>query len=130
MRNWLLLALSFAGLDAATLDHFARLPLAFEPLDRGQFVARSGAGALSLSATRATLGSHGIRLTGAKPAARAVPEEMLPGKSHYLIGNDPRQWRTNVPNYARVRFREVYPGIDVVYYGNRIELEFDFVIAP
>src|SRR5262245_62136118 len=130
MRIWLVFVLSVAAVDAATVEPYGRLPLEFEPLGPGRFVARSGGVALSVSATQATAGSSGMELAGADPGARAVPEEMLPGKSHYLVGNDRRRWRTGVPHYARVRFREVYPGIDVVYYGNRSELEFDFVVAP
>jgi uncharacterized repeat protein (TIGR01451 family) len=49
---------------------------------------------------------------------------------NYLLGNDRAAWRTNVPTYARVRYGAVYPGIDVVYYGNQGELEYDFVLAP
>src|SRR5439155_17419183 len=112
------------------VDRFAQLPLAFEPLASGEYVARSGKLALRVSAAGAMLGSRAMRLDDANPAARAVPEQVLPGKSHYLIGADARQWRTNVPTYARVRFHGVYPGIDLVYYGNARELEFDFVAAP
>jgi len=54
----------------------------------------------------------------------------LPGKSNYLIGADQAQWRTNIPNYARVRYDEVWPGIDVVFYGAQRRLEYDFVVAP
>lgn len=54
----------------------------------------------------------------------------LPGKSNYFIGNDPKRWRTNIPTYAGVRYRDVYPGIDLLYHGNQTKLEFDFVIAP
>ena len=54
----------------------------------------------------------------------------LPGKSNYFIGNDPAKWRTNVPTYAKVRYENVYPGIDLVYYGNQRQLEYDFVVAP
>jgi hypothetical protein len=55
----------------------------------------------------------------------------LPGKANYFIGNDPKKWRTNVPTYARVKFRNVYPGIDLVCYGNQNgQLEYDFVVAP
>ena len=50
---------------------------------------------------------------------------MLAGKSNYLIGNDPEKWRQNIPHYARVRHREVYPGVDLVYYGNQGKLEYD-----
>ena len=62
--------------------------------------------------------------------ASAQLEELLAGYTNYLLDPDPRNWRTHVPNYRRVRYRNVYPGIDVVYYGNPRELEFDFVVAP
>jgi len=57
--------------------------------------------------------------------------EELPGKTNYFIGNDPKKWRTNVPTYAQVRYHDVYPGVDLVYYGNQGgQLEYDFVVAP
>ncbi len=56
--------------------------------------------------------------------------DRLPGYSNYFIGKDPAHWRTRVPHYARVRYAEVYPGIDLVYYGNPQQLEYDFVVAP
>jgi beta-propeller repeat-containing protein len=56
--------------------------------------------------------------------------EELPAKANYFIGNDPAQWRTDVPTYAKVHYREVYPGVDLVYYGNQRQLEYDFVVAP
>jgi hypothetical protein len=62
--------------------------------------------------------------------ASAEGSEPLPGVSNYFLGNDPSQWRTNVPTYARVRYGAVYPGIDLVYYGNHRQLEYDFVVAP
>jgi photosystem II stability/assembly factor-like uncharacterized protein len=71
-----------------------------------------------------------MRLEGANPHARGFGEALLAGKSNYFIGNDRRLWRTNVPNFARVRYRNVYPGIDVVYYGRGNDVEFDFVVAP
>jgi hypothetical protein len=70
-----------------------------------------------------------MRLDGADPLARAMREQTLPGETHYLIGADPRQWRTNVPARGRVRFRVVYPGIDLVSYGSGRNLEFDFVVV-
>jgi hypothetical protein len=63
-----------------------------------------------------------------KPLVSGLEE--LPGKANYFIGNDPAKWRTNVPTYAKVHYREVYPGIDLVYYGNQRSLEYDFVVAP
>jgi hypothetical protein len=56
--------------------------------------------------------------------------EELPGKANYFIGNDPAQWRTNVPTYTKVRYEDLYPGIDLVYYGNQRQLEYDFVLRP
>ena len=57
-------------------------------------------------------------------------EEMLPGISNYFIGNDPAQWRTNIPNFARVRYQQIYPGVDLIYYGSQGKLENDFEVAP
>jgi len=71
-----------------------------------------------------------LRFEGANPAAIVSGEDELPGKSNYFIGNDPHQWRSGIPNYARVRYHQVYPGIDVLYYGNQGRLEYDFVVAP
>ena len=72
-----------------------------------------------------------MRLVGANPGAAVTGEDQLPGKSNYFIGNDPKKWRTNVPNYARVKYAGVYPGVDLVYYGNQGgQLEYDFVVAP
>ena len=54
----------------------------------------------------------------------------LPGKINYLIGNDPAQWHSGVAIFAKVRVEELYPGINLVYYGNQQQLEYDFTIAP
>jgi pimeloyl-ACP methyl ester carboxylesterase len=71
-----------------------------------------------------------MKLVNANPNAIISGLEELPGKSNYLLGNDPSQWRTNVPHYAKVKYAEVYPGIDLVYYGNQRELEYDLIVAP
>jgi CSLREA domain-containing protein len=72
-----------------------------------------------------------MSLVGADPAAHGTSLEPLGGHSNYFIGNDPAEWHTDVPHLARVRFDDVYPGIDVVYYGtNQRQLEFDFVVSP
>lgn len=73
-----------------------------------------------------------MRLEGAtrQPAPTLEGLEPQPGVSNYLRGNDPTQWRTAVPHYARVKYSAVYPGIDLVYYGNPQQLEYDFVLAP
>ena len=126
------------------VEGYGKLPLAFEA-NGGQapsqvkFLAR-GPGyevfltgeeavlSLSKSAGGAGAALH-MKLPGANPAA-VTGEDALPGKSNYFIGNDPRKWLGNLPNYAKVRYRAVYPGVDLVYYGNPGQLEYDFVVAP
>jgi hypothetical protein len=54
----------------------------------------------------------------------------LPSKTNYFLGNDPRQWHTNVANFEGVEYRGVYSGVDVVFHGNQQRLEYDFVVAP
>ncbi len=54
----------------------------------------------------------------------------LSGKSHYLLGSDAKTWRTNVSQYAQVQYRDIYPGIDLVFYGRQRQLEYDFIVAP
>src|SRR5215469_3754174 len=71
-----------------------------------------------------------MKLLGANPAARMEGVDELPGKSNYFIGNDPKKWRTNVPNYGKVRYDEVYRGVDLIFYGHEQQLEYDFVVAP
>ena len=71
-----------------------------------------------------------MKLAGANPDPRMVGLEELPGKNHYFTGNDPIAWRTNIPAYAKVRLEAVYPGIDMVYYGNQSEMEYDFMVSP
>ena len=71
-----------------------------------------------------------LKLVAANANAKVVGLDPLPGKTNYFIGNDPKKWRTNVPTYAKVKYKSVYPGIDLVYYGNQRQLEYDFVVAP
>jgi plastocyanin len=71
-----------------------------------------------------------VKLLGADPHPAIVGREELPGKSHYFIGNDPKKWRTDVPQYAGVEYKEVYPGVSLTYYGNQSQLEYDFVVSP
>ncbi|MEP7336232.1 MAG: SBBP repeat-containing protein [Acidobacteriota bacterium] len=62
------------------------------------------------------------------PPVEALAE--LPGKTNYFIGADAQAWRTDVPTYARVKYAQIYPGIDLVYYGNQQKLEYDWIVAP
>lgn len=71
-----------------------------------------------------------MRLIGSSPAPDVRGLDQLPGKSNYFRGSDPRQWQTNVPSFSRVRYGGLYPGVDLLYYGNEGRLEYDFVVAP
>ena len=63
-------------------------------------------------------------------SAQIIGEERIPGTTNYLRGNDPALWKTNIPGFSRLRYREIYAGIDLVFYGRAGELEHDFVVAP
>lgn len=71
-----------------------------------------------------------MRLVGANSKAQAVGSDPLPAKSNYFIGNNPKNWLTEITNYGKVQFRNAYPGIDLVYYGSQRQLEYDFIVAP
>ncbi len=71
-----------------------------------------------------------LKMIGANASPQVEGQDELPGKVNYFNGNDPEKWQRNVPTYRRVHYKDLYPGIDVVYYGNQRELEYDFVVAP
>lgn len=123
---------------------YAKQPLAFEEntgqLDRGiRFLARGpgyrvylkdGGMALAVAGKGAEAKPLELRFVGASRSARWETLEKLATKTNYLIGADPSRHRTDIGNYARVKQRAVYPGIDVIYYGNQRDIEHDFVLAP
>ena len=151
----LLLTCAFAGL-AAELDygsvrndeshvstsHFQPLlPLCFEPDATGlSYIARGADYVFAIEPTSIQLalrnGESDLRrvlrfdLLHANRHALLQGADPLPAKINYLIGNEPAHWRANVPLHQRVRAQQVYPGIDVAYYGNGAKLEYDFEIAP
>ncbi len=71
-----------------------------------------------------------MKLVGANSSPEVQGMGELPGKANYFIGNDPSRWRTDVPTFRKVNYEDVYPGIDLVYYGNEGSLEYDFIVAP
>jgi uncharacterized repeat protein (TIGR01451 family) len=89
---------------------------------RGSVPAQKGSGS--------TLESVRMTLVGANSAADMAGSNLLPGKSSYFIGNDPKKWHAGIPQFAGVRYQSVYPGIDLVFYGNQGRLEYDFKVAP
>lgn len=71
-----------------------------------------------------------MSLDGGNRAPSLLGEARQPGKSHYLIGKEAAGWQRDVPHFGKVRYAEVYPGIDLVFHGNRNHLEYDFIVAP
>ena len=71
-----------------------------------------------------------MKLAGAREDARGIGLGELPGTANYFYGNDSGKWITNIKTYARVKFQHVYPGIDLIYYGNSQQLEYDFIVSP
>jgi hypothetical protein len=80
-------------------------------------------------ASRSEPDSFRLHLIGTSPYAHSEGRGALPSYSNYVIGDDPRKWRTHVPHFAEVWTPSIYPGIDLVYYGNEGRLEYDFIVA-
>jgi uncharacterized repeat protein (TIGR01451 family) len=143
---------------AAAEKDYGRLPLHFEAnegqLDkRVRFVSRGSGYSLFLTQTEAVLAlrrqpardsSPGVeqadrdesvdvlrmRMVGAKRTPQVAGLDLLPGAANYFQGSDPREWRTQVRTYAKVGYADVYPGVDLVHYGNQRQLEYDFIVRP
>jgi hypothetical protein len=71
-----------------------------------------------------------MRFLGGNPRAHVTATNQLPGRTNYFIGNHPSEWHANVPQYARVSYQDVYPGVSLAFYGVQRRLEFDFIVAP
>ena len=128
-----------ASAAGATETAYGQLPMVFEP-NLGQaaadasYVARGAGYAIALKEAGVDLrlaseGSLGLRLLDAA-RSRPVGEDAQTGKSHYLLGSDPSKWKKDIPHYGRVRYGQIYPGIDAVFYGNQRQLEYDFEVSP
>jgi hypothetical protein len=129
---------------SAPVAAYGKLPLSFD-VNQGQtdrrvkFLSRGAGYTLFLTSKGVVLslqprhGTHDVlrlKLMGSNHTPTIEGSDQLPGKSNYFIGNDPKKWRTDVSTYARVHYRNVYSGVDVVYYGNQRTLENDFIVAP
>src|SRR5579883_14325 len=137
-------------------DAYGRLPLQFEA-NRGQidervrFISRGDGYVLFLTADEAVMSLRSaardevkspqgepqysyrvlrMKLVGAERSPSVEGLEEATGKLNYFVGNDPSAWRTGVPVFGRVRYSEVYPGVELEYYGNQRQLEYDFRVAP
>ena len=125
---------SVCALGQTRVDYSA-LPLSFQPTgvhDRsdGRFIATGNGYRFSLMPAEVDIANVRLRLAGANPEAQITGLDRLPGRTFYLTGRDRQAWRLGIENYSRVKYTGVYPGIDLVFYGNQNRLEYDFVIAP
>ena len=123
---------------AASSPH-PSLPIVFEPNagrwdPQVKFSAVTDSYRVLLTAQGAELNApdHTISISvlNANPRAEVSGVDQLRCQTSYFLGNRKEHWRTGVPNYARVRYRSIYPGIDLVYYGANRELEYDFIVGP
>jgi uncharacterized repeat protein (TIGR01451 family) len=139
-----------ASVPEAAVERYDNLPLSFEAnlgqadgqtQTNGQirFLSRGSGYSFFLTQTGALLSfardSHSeavlrMQLVGASANAHIQGQNELPGKSNYFIGSDSSRWRTGIPTYSQVKYESVYPGINLIYYGNQHQLEYDFVVAP
>ena len=143
--------------NSASIKSYGQLPLSFEP-NRGQtspearYVAHGQGYSLFLTSSEAVLSLKSLpknengplhpakndvlsdvvrlQLLNSNLSPNISGRDLLPGYSNYFIGKDPSQWRTRIPQYGKVEYSQVYPGIDLLYYGNQRQLEYDFVVAP
>ena len=132
------------GYGANQVSDYGNVPLSFEA-NQGQtdgqvkFLAHGLAQGqdytLFLTESEAVLaapktGALRMKFRGANPRPEISGVDEQAGTSNYFIGNDPKKWRSNVPTYGKVRYKDIYSGIDLVYYGNQRQLEYDFVVGP
>src|SRR3984885_6480486 len=132
------------------LDAYGKIPLTFEENSgqtdaRVKFLTRGAGYTVFLTDRGATLRLEGPSAKPGKRGTQAVVRLALAGsnshtvahpvgqqvaRASYFVGNDPQKWRSNVPEYARVQFDSVYPGVDLVYYGSQGQLESDYIVSP
>jgi uncharacterized repeat protein (TIGR01451 family) len=140
-------------------EAYAKMPLSFEAnhgqtVPQVKFLSRHSASDLYLTSTEAVLVLKSpqpkkqqkenladvqqinqpasvlrLKVLGANPTAPVEGLDPLPGKSNYFKGNDASQWQTAIPNYTKVQYSDIYKGINLIYYGNQRQLEYDFVVA-
>jgi len=135
--------------QARALANYGNLPLSFEE-NRGQadsqvrFLSRGSGYTILLTPSEVFLNVQGpgtpgqpakqsaIRMSfpGANSSAAIAGGERQSAVSSYFVGKDSSKWLSGIPNYSRVQYRGVYPGVDLVLYGNQSRLEYDFVVAP
>jgi len=124
--------------------NYGNIPLAFEP-NQGQtdsrakylsrtanhtlFLTDKGA-VLAMNAGKGKVDALHMEFVHANEHPHISGTDKLGGTSNYFTGNDSSRYRTHIPNYAKVSYEQVYPGIDLIFYGNHRQLEYDWVVSP
>ena len=110
------------------LAHGSGYTMVLTPTEAVLSLAKPATGGGAAPSTEASVVR--MKLLGGNPDAKVEGRDGLPGKANYFTGSDRSQWRTGVPTFGKVHYTGVYPGIDMVYYGSKSELEYDFVVSP
>lgn len=133
----LILAACFAAARLSAASVPPPLPLVFEPslVRTGEFIARHGRETVQLRKAGVSISTSGrlpveLNFEGANPNSIPMGVDRTAGVANYFLGNDPSQWRTDVPQFSRIAYRGLYDGIDAVFYGNCGNLEYDLAVAP
>jgi hypothetical protein len=125
--QWMARASGYQMLITADSATFVLVEAAGQPLQKNSTqlspeAARSVAANARETVLRMKLaGSHGWNANGVEPTG---------GVSNYFVGNDPKHWHSNIPHYGQVRIAGVYPGVDLLFYDNKGDLEYDFIVSP
>jgi len=140
---WVILQLAVGAVSAQTRFDFGSLPLWFEAgqggMVPGEYTARGRDSQITISRDGAqfVLGRSGqtaetarMQFVGASAGAAIAGGAEMPARINYLSGNDPSNWRSGLAAFGQVRVSGLYPGINLVYYGNQQRLEYDFDLAP
>ena len=133
-------------LNLDTTGNYGKLPLGFEPnmgqtSKEVQFLSRGNGYTLFLTPSEAVFSLRNtekkksasvlrMKLVNANADAKLSGEQTLQGKVNYLIGNERKNWHTNIPTFRQVRYDDVWRGVDLVWYGTQSALEYDFVVNP
>ncbi|HWZ31092.1 MAG TPA: SBBP repeat-containing protein [Bryobacteraceae bacterium] len=139
MSRFSAFAVSLWSFTAAAAPAALTQPNTFEP-NRGQtspqvkFIARVNSHPVFLTDGAVVVGSPSgplqIAMLDSNPVVSVSPSEPVPGVTNYLIGRDETKWTLGLPHYGKVRYQQIYRGVDLVYYFNGQELEHDFALAP
>ncbi len=124
----------FAAGDPRAASLLKAIPLRFDAISGRHYLSRTPGCDLTLDAAGVDLkwaGGHArIQLAGLRRSARIDGELPFSARVNYLLGSNATTWRTDVPSFGQVRYRGVYPGVDLLFHGSGHRVEFDFVLQP